>query len=115
MIESQTEKKKSIGANWEKYTKLMPEIAEPYYELHGEVYKDGYVKAKHKRLMALVAALTGGCKACILYQTVEALNAGSSVDEILESCAVAISLGGTMAAGETADVMGLLKEMGKID
>ncbi len=65
--------------------------------------------------MAVVGALVSGCRACMLYQTEEAINLGATVDEVLETCAVAISLGGTMAAGEVTHIMGLLKEMGKID
>jgi len=34
------------------------------------------------------------------------------VDEILESCAVAISIGGTMATSETTRVMQYLEERG---
>jgi hypothetical protein len=36
------------------------------------------------------------------------------VEEILETCSVAIALGGTMAGGETARVVQLLSELGKI-
>ncbi|NDV24147.1 carboxymuconolactone decarboxylase family protein [Desulfovibrio sp. JC022] len=115
MAESQIEFKDSIGANWETYNKLMPEVADLYDQYNGEIYKDGSVKAKEKRLMALVGALVSGCRACMLYQTEEALNLGATVDEILETCAVAISLGGTMAAGEVTHIMGLLKEIGEIE
>jgi len=115
MSVSQLEQKKDIAENWEYYLKLMPEIADAYETLPQEVYKDGFIKAKHKRLMALVGALVGGCRACVLYQTKEALEVGTTVDEVLESCAVAISLGGTMAAGETARVVAYLKELGKLD
>lgn len=95
--------------------KVMPEVGDLYDHFYGEVYKDGTVKAKEKRLIAMVGALVSGCRACMLYQTEEALNLGATVDEILETCAVAISLGGTMAAGETTHIMGFLKELGKID
>ncbi len=115
MIESQLKRKEAIEENWATYKKLMPEIADAYEPLPQEVYKDGSIKSKHKRLMALVGALTNGCSACVLYQTGEAIEVGATVDEILESCAVAVSLGGTMAAGETARVIALLKELGKID
>jgi alkylhydroperoxidase/carboxymuconolactone decarboxylase family protein YurZ len=35
---------------------------------------------------------------------------GATAEEILEACAVAISLGGTMGAGETTRVVKLLEE-----
>lgn len=115
MTESQIELKEKIGRNWGAYREAMPEIAEAYDALPQEVYKDGVVSGKHKRLMALVGGLIGGCRACILYQTEEALKLGVTVDEIYESCAVAVSLGGTMAAGHTARVVDYLKEKGVVE
>jgi AhpD family alkylhydroperoxidase len=115
MAEKQMAIAKQIGENWETYKKLMPEMSNLYDQFHGAIYKDGTVRAREKRLMALVGALVSGCRACMLYQTEEAINLGATVDEVLETCAVAISLGGTMAAGEATHIMGLLKEMGKID
>ena len=115
MAEKQMEIHNQIGKNWATYNKLMPEVGELYDQFHGEIYKDGSVKAKEKRLMAVVGALVSGCRACMLYQTEKALNLGATVDEILETCAVVISLGGTMAAGEATHIMVFLKELGKID
>ncbi|MBE0466994.1 MAG: carboxymuconolactone decarboxylase family protein [Candidatus Desulforudis sp.] len=92
----------------------MPDIGRAYQELPEEVYKNGALSAKTKRLMAIAVAVASGCKGCILYQTDHALNLGSSSEEILEACAVAISLGGTMAAAETTRVVQYLEEMGKL-
>lgn len=114
-MEKQIAVKTMIGENWDAYRKLMPEIAEAYDPLPQEVYKDGVVSGKHKRLMALVGGLVRGCRGCILYQTENALELGATVDEILESCAVAVSLGGTMAGAEVSRVMGYLKEKGELD
>ena len=97
-----------------KYQKLLPNVGKAYEALTSEVYKDGALNAKTKRLMALSAALTHGCRGCILFQTEQALELGASVDEILEACSVAIAVGGTMAGGETARVIQLLTELGKI-
>lgn len=115
MTNSQVALKATIGENWDAYRKWMPEVAEAYDPLHQEVYKDGDVSGKHKRLMALVGGLVRGCRGCILYQTENALQLGATVDEIFESCAVAVSLGGTMAAAETSWVVAYLKEKGKLD
>ena len=98
-----------------KFKELMPHIRKPYEELSAETYKDGALDEKTKRLMALVGALVHGCRACILFQTERAMELGAGVEEILESCAVAVSLGGTMAAGETTRVVQLLMELGKIE
>jgi AhpD family alkylhydroperoxidase len=114
MMESPLELRKNHSVQFEKYKKLMPEIGHAYDVLPEKVFKDGKLDAKIKRLMALTGALVYGCPACILFQTEKALDLGADVEEILESCAVAISLGGTMAAGETTRVIQHLTELGKI-
>ena len=100
---------------WEIYKKCMPDVASAYDELPMEVYKDGALSGKIKRMMALTGALVHGCRACILYQTEEALTLGATAGEILEACAVAISLGGTMGAGETTRVVQFLEEKGLLE
>ncbi len=110
MVENQMELKEKIGKDWDKYRRLMPEFAEMYDGLSSEAYADGAVKAKDKRLMALCAALVKGCRACILYQTDNALSLGATVEDILEVLAVAVSLGGTMGAAEATRVMRYLEE-----
>lgn len=114
MTENQMELKAAIGENFATFREQMPEIAEAYDALPQEVYKDGALRGKDKRLMALVGGLVRGCRGCILYQTENALQLGASVEEILEACAVAISLGGTMGAGEATRVVAYLKEKGEL-
>lgn len=114
MPESQLELQGEIGKHFDRYTELLPEVGRAYEVLPAEVYKDGALSAKTKRLMALAGALVHGCRACILYQTDEALALGATTEEILETCSVSISLGGTMAAGETTRVVAFLTEKGKL-
>ena len=104
-----------IDQMWGIYKKCMPDVAIAYDELPMEVYKDGVLSGKIKRMMALTGALVHGCRACILYQTEEALALGATAEEILEACAVAISLGGTMGAGETTRVVQFLEEKGLLE
>ncbi|HAG06755.1 MAG: Alkylhydroperoxidase like protein, AhpD family [Clostridia bacterium 62_21] len=114
MLETQVDLKESIKHNWERFKEKMPDIGRAYQELPGEVYKDGALSAKTKRLMSIAIAVASGCRGCMLYQTEHALNAGCSSEEILEACAVAISMGGTMAAAETTRVVQYLVELGKL-
>jgi AhpD family alkylhydroperoxidase len=104
-----------ISELWDIYKKCMPDVARAYDELPMEVYKDGVLSGKNKRLMAVVGALVRGCRACILFQTEKALSLGATAEEILEACAVAISLGGTMGAGETTRVVQFLEEKGLLE
>lgn len=115
MTMTQTETLKAIHDDTDVFRKLMPDISGPYKELTAETYKDGALPGKIKRLMALSAALTHGCRGCILYQAELALKLGASVDEVVEACAVAVSLGGTMASAETARVVSFLREKGLLE
>ena len=114
MVDSQIELRDKIKEMFDKYREIMPDVARAYDELPTEVYKDGVLSGKIKRLMAIAAALVHGCRTCILYQTELALDQGANVEEIFEACAVAISLGGTMAAGETTRVVQYLHEKGLV-
>jgi AhpD family alkylhydroperoxidase len=112
VLENQTKLHEHIGTAWDAYKKCLPGVARAYDELPREVYRDGALPGKIKRLMALTGALVHGCRACILFQTEESLAAGATVEEVLEACSVAVSLGGTMGAGETTRVVGFLEEKG---
>lgn len=111
-MESQIKLHEQIGNAWDVYKKCLPGIGRAYDELPMEVYRDGVLPEKIKRLMALTGALVHGCRACILFQTEKSLAAGATVEEVLEACSVAISLGGTMGAGETTRVVRFMEEKG---
>jgi AhpD family alkylhydroperoxidase len=112
MLENQMELQEQIHGQWEHYKRLMPHIAAAYEELPQRVYGDGALSGKVKRLMAMTAATVHGCRACILYQADEALKLGATKAEILECIGVAVSLGGTMAAGQATRLVGYLEEKG---
>lgn len=114
-MENQNALKDDIHELFNRYRELMPEIARPHDELVGEAYKDGALSGKTKRLMALAVAITHGCRGCVLFQADQALELGADTEEILEACAVAVSIGGTMASAETTRVVRLLQERGLID
>jgi len=111
----QSELHDQIGDMWDLYRKCLPEVGKAYDALPMEVYKDGALSGKVKRLMALTGALVHGCRACVLFQTDHALANGATVEEILEACAVAVSLGGTMGGGETTRVVEFLNEKGLLN
>lgn len=113
-MDSQNERYHAIHQYFEKFQDLTPELAEAYEALPRAAYAEGALDTKTKRLMAMAAALTHGCRGCILFQTEHALKQGASVEEILEACGVAMSLGGTMAAAETVYVVKYLEEKGLV-
>ena len=113
-MESLIEKREINVENFTIYKNKMVEPGRLYVESVNEAYKDGVISAKYKRLMALVGALVHGCEPCMFAQTDKAIEQGASVEEILEACAVAISLGGTMAGGQTTRIVQFLREKNMI-
>ena len=110
----QIELNERIHHYWNKYREEMPGMADGYDSMTGNAYAGGRLDAKTKRLMAIAIAVTHGCRACMLSQTGHALNLGADAEEILEACAVSLSIGGTMAAGEVTRVVQYLEELGKL-
>ena len=51
--------------------------------------KEGALSHKTKELMSIALSIATHCKWCIAYHTKNALDAGASRDEILETCFVA--------------------------
>ncbi|KAA6184109.1 carboxymuconolactone decarboxylase family protein [Thiohalocapsa marina] len=96
--------------------KAMPDLADAYYgSVKAAVYRDGAIDLKTKRLMSLAVAVQAGCKDCMISQTAKALELGASVEEILETCAVAISMGGTLAWSKALVVADYLKAQDALD
>lgn len=114
MLENQIELKEQIHSQADRLRTMMPEVTQAKDAMTLSIYKDGAIDTKTKRLMAMTASLIHGCRACILYQAEQALNHGASVDELIESIGVAMSLGGTQAEGQATRVIGLLTEKGLI-
>ncbi len=108
-------------AVWNEYLKLrdrsqevMPDLVGIKNALTGEAYKQGVLSTKVKRLMGLAVGLRAGCKYCIVGQTMLALQAGATKDEVLETLAVATAMGGTPGLSESFRVLQLLDELGKL-
>ncbi len=78
------------------------------------VYRDGALSTKTKRLIALGIALRACCTNCILAQTMQALEAGATKEEILETVSVNLAMSGTTGIAESLRVINLLDELGKL-
>ncbi|MGE4505495.1 MAG: carboxymuconolactone decarboxylase family protein [Desulfovibrionaceae bacterium] len=113
-MERQTQLHDAIAKDWDRYRALAPEINEGYDEMARAAYSPGRFDAKTKRIMAVVASVVHGCRACMLFQTRRALELGASAEEILEACGVAVALGGSMASGELTRVVRFLDEQGAL-
>ena len=112
-MESQLEIYDEITKYRVKFQEELPDVMAAHTAFRDEVYKDGALSLKVKRLIALGIALRAGCTGCIIAQTKRAVEAGATKDEVLEAVSVAIAMGGTPAIGWLWRVVKLLEELGK--
>jgi AhpD family alkylhydroperoxidase len=113
-VESQIELDKNRMKQRDKFAEVLPDVWGAIRGLTSEVYKDGTLSCKVKRLMSLAIALGAGCRNCILAQTMYALENGATKDEILETLSVVVSMRGTTGVAESLRVVQLLDELGKL-
>lgn len=69
-----------------------------------EVMKPGKLSRKEKELMSLGMAIVLRCHYCIIMHVRACKAVGVTLDEIMETCAVAIMMGGGPALTYTAEV-----------
>jgi AhpD family alkylhydroperoxidase len=96
-----------------KYEEALPDMMNAYSNLRDEVYKDGALTEKAKRLIAIGISLRAGCDPCTLHQTKAALDAGATRDEIMEAVSVAVSMCGSTALGWSWPIVKLLDDLGE--
>jgi AhpD family alkylhydroperoxidase len=112
-MENQLQYYTETGKYRDRFDEGIPTVMKAYSTFRKEVYKNGVLSLKVKRLIALACGLQTGCTRCIQGQTMEAVEAGATREEILEAVSVAIVMGGTAVSAETWRVVKVLEEMGK--
>ena len=65
-----------------------------FARLHKKAVEDGALSGKVKELMALAVSIAVGCDSCIAYHVHDALAAGATREELLETIGVAVMMGG---------------------
>jgi AhpD family alkylhydroperoxidase len=71
-----------------------PPMMAAFSRLHGVTVRDGVLSAKIKELIALAIGINVRCDGCIAYHVHDAVAAGASREEVLETIGVAIMMGG---------------------
>lgn len=69
-----------------------------FARLHRKAAADSALSSSIKELMALAISIVVGCEGCIAYHVHDAIEAGASRDELLETIGVAILMGGGPAS-----------------
>jgi len=98
----------------DKFAKSLPTLMKAEQVVLDEVYKDGVLPAKIKRLLAMCVALGVGCTNCILGQTTAAIDKGATKEEILEALSVMLAIRGTTGMAESLRVIKLMEEKGMV-
>jgi len=71
-----------------------PAVMEGFGQLHASAASDGVLDTKTKELLALAIGIAVHCDGCISYHTHDALEAGATREEIVETIGVAVMMGG---------------------
>jgi len=113
-MESQIELNNERMELLNKFKQMLPDLMASQGTVLDVVYKDGALSGEVKRLISLAIALKVGCTNCILAQTIHALEAGASREEVLETISVEVAMSGTTGVAESLRVVRLLDELGKL-
>lgn len=90
---------------------LIPDTMKAFGEISRSAQKTGTLDRKTKELMALAIAVSGQCDACIAYHARGAGKAGASRQEVAETLAVAIQMGGGPAVNYATDALRAFDEL----
>lgn len=85
---------KELNTWMEKLGMDIPEVMQGFGTLHQASLKSGALDSKVKELIALAIAITVRCDGCISFHVHDAMQAGASKEEVAETVAVAILMGG---------------------
>lgn len=95
----------------ERLTQFGRELPGPmtgFARLHKKAVEDGALSAKVKEMMALAISIAVGCEGCIAYHTHDAIKAGATRAELLETIGVGVMMAGgpgTIYAAHALDAM----------
>lgn len=97
----------------ERLTQLGRELPGPmggFARLHRKAMEEGALSARVKELMALGISVAIGCEGCIAYHVHDAVAAGATRQELLETIGVAILMGGGPASMYAAHALDAIEQ-----
>jgi AhpD family alkylhydroperoxidase len=97
----------------ERLTQLGRELPGPmtgFARLHKKAVEDGALDAKTKELLALAIGIAVHCEGCIAYHVHDAVAAGATRQELLETIGVAIMMGGGPASMYAAHALDAIEQ-----
>ncbi len=97
----------------ERLTQLGRELPGPltgFARLHKKAVEEGALSSKTKELMALAISVAVHCEGCITYHVHDAIKAGATRAELLETLGVAILMGGGPASMYAAHALDAIEQ-----
>jgi AhpD family alkylhydroperoxidase len=104
------ELKRSMG----QMGKAIPTTMKAFGDLHSSGMSNGALSGKTKELIALGIAITVRCEGCISFHVHDALKAGASEPEIMETIGVAVLMGGGPSVMYGCDALQALHQFSEI-
>lgn len=74
--------------------KVVPDVMRSFHGLMSAVGREGALSVKTKELMALAIAISSKCEGCLVFHVQNAIKHGASREEVAETIAVCIEMGG---------------------
>lgn len=101
----------NTSAHLATYRKMQPNSAKGFSALHQGAFFEGSVGLKAKELMAIAIGITSHCTDCIGYHMKAAIKAGATQEDISETVAVAMLMGGGPAYMYGAQAMEAFEQL----
>lgn len=95
----------------ERFQEKSPEKIKRFHQLLEAAEKEGVLDGKQKELIAIALSVTQNCEWCISFHVNNALEAGATEDEIIESAWMAVVMGGSPALMHAGLVLDALEDL----
>jgi AhpD family alkylhydroperoxidase len=106
-----SEKLKDVQMTIQALMKDHSNLFGPFLAFVRRAEEPGVVDIKAKRLISVALAVALKCEWCIANHTKNALDAGVSRDELMEACALAISMAGAPALMHSKIVLQTIEDL----
>lgn len=105
-----TQRHDELRSGFRRLHQEMPGVTEAFFDSHKQSLAPGALSSAHKELIALAIGIAGHCDGCIAFHVHDALKAGASHDEIVETIGVAVMMGGGPSMVFGSDALSALDE-----
>ena len=89
----------SLQKSLEGYAKVDGETLKAFGKLNETVLTSGALDRKTKTLMCIAIAIATRCEYCISARTAQAIQAGATREELIETASVGLLMGGSLVVG----------------